>query len=71
MTSKPHNEPEATTYHQLQRNRDSVSEAGEAKPSDIPKLPPESPWAAENQPEPTIDRSIEDGPFINIHGDQS
>jgi hypothetical protein len=32
-------------------------------------LPPESPWAAENQPEPTIDRSIEDGPFINIHGE--
>jgi hypothetical protein len=41
--SKPHNkdELEVTTYFQVQRNRDSV---GEAKPGDVPKLPPTSPW---------------------------
>jgi hypothetical protein len=67
--SKPHSddEPQVTTYFQVQRNRDALAEIGEAKPGDVPKLPPESPWASENAPEPTIDRSIEDGPFINIH----
>jgi len=35
----------------------------------MPTLPPSSPWSAENMipDEPTVDRSIEDGPFINIH----
>jgi hypothetical protein len=66
--SKPHNEPEATTYFQLQRNRDGLPEPGESKPAPaMPKLPPESPWAAEQLPEPTIDRSREDGPTVNIH----
>ena len=69
--SKPRsdNEPQVTTYYEVQRNRDSVAEAGEAKPGDVPKLPATSPWSAENMipDEPTVDRSIEDGPFINIH----
>jgi hypothetical protein len=71
--SKPRSddELEATTYFQLQRNRDGIPEPGEEKPAPVmPKLPPESPWAADPvPPEPTIDRSIEDGPFINIHGE--
>jgi hypothetical protein len=61
MTFKPHSndELEVTTYFQLQRNRDSVSEVGEAKPGDVPKLPATSPWSAENMipDEPLIDRS--------------
>ena len=74
--SKPHSndEPEVTTYFQLQRNRDSLPEPGESKPAPVmPPLPASSPWSAENvlPDEPTIDRSAEDGDFINIHGDQS
>ena len=73
--SKPHsgNEPEVTTYFQLQRNRDGLPEQGESKTAPVmPSLPASSPWSAENviPDEPTIDRS-EDGDFINIHGDQS
>jgi hypothetical protein len=49
--SKPHsgNEPEVTTYHQLQRNRDAVD--GEKPGGDVSQLPPlpaNSPWSAQN-----------------------
>jgi hypothetical protein len=71
--SKPHSddEPEATTYFQVQRNRDGLPEPGESKPAPVmPPLPPTSPWHHDPVPaEPTIDRSQEDGDFINIHGD--
>jgi hypothetical protein len=70
--SKPRSddEPEATTYFQLQRNRDGLPEPGESKPAPVmPKLPPESPWAAENQPEPTIDRT-DDGDVTGVPIDQ-
>jgi hypothetical protein len=70
MTSKPHSNdaPEATTYFELQRNRDGLPEIGEEKPAPVmPPLPPESPWAAEQLPEPTIDRSREDGSTVNIN----
>jgi hypothetical protein len=51
-------ESEPVTYHQLQRRRDGLPEAGEPEPGDIPKLPPESPWAADVVgKEPSIDRS--------------
>ena len=74
--SKPHSDdrPDATTYFELQRNRDGLPEPGESKPAPVmPPLPASSPWSAENMipDEPTVDRSIEDGDFINIHGDQS
>jgi hypothetical protein len=71
--SKPHsnNAPEVTTYFQVQRNRDSVSEAGEAKPGDVPKLPASSPWSGENvlPDELPIDRS-EDSDQMGIPIDQ-
>jgi hypothetical protein len=72
--STPHSddELEVTTYFELQRNRDGLPEPGESKPAPVmPPLPPASPWSAENMTpdEPTVDRSIEDGPFINIHGE--
>jgi hypothetical protein len=70
MPRKPHDDsPEPSTYFEVQRNRDSVSEAGEARPGDVPRLPPESPWAAENQPEPLIDRS-DDGDAMGTPIDQ-
>jgi hypothetical protein len=70
--SKPHsdNELEVTTYFQVQRNRDGLPEPGEEKVAPVmPALPPTSPWSAENvlPDEPTIDRSIEDGPTIDIN----
>ena len=60
--SKPHsgNEPEVTTYFQLQRNRDGLPEPGESKPAPVmPTLPPSSPWGSGPQPgrEPFVDRS--------------
>jgi hypothetical protein len=66
------NEPEGATYFEIQRNRDGLPEPGESKPAPVmPALPPTSPWSAENMipDEPTVDRSIEDGPIINIHGE--
>jgi hypothetical protein len=62
--SKPHDEPEATTYFQLQRNRDGLPEPGESKPAPImPPLPPSSPWAASIDeicgPEPAINTEDE------------
>jgi hypothetical protein len=61
-------EPEPISYFELQRRRDGLPEAGEPEPGDIPKLPPSSPWHRDLVPEePTIDRSREDGPFININ----
>jgi hypothetical protein len=59
--SKPHNndEPEATTYFQLQRNRDGLPEPGEEKVAPVmPPLPTSSPW--HHDPcgdEPSVDRS--------------
>jgi hypothetical protein len=72
--SKPHSddELEVTTYFQIQRNRDGLPEPGESKPAPVmPPLPASSPWSAHNMipDEPTIDRSIEDGPTTNIHGE--
>jgi len=68
---KPHSDdrPEATTYFELQSNRDGLPEPGESKPAPVmPPLPASSPWSAENMipDEPTIDRSSEDGLTINI-----
>jgi hypothetical protein len=62
--SKPHSKdaPEATTYHQLQRNRDAVGEVGDEKPggdiSSLPPLPKSSPWGVGPAPgdEPPVDR---------------
>jgi hypothetical protein len=71
--SKPPDEPEVTTYFQLQRNRDGLPEVGErvigGDISQLPPLPANSPWSAQNvtPDEPTIDRSIEDGPTIDIN----
>ena len=65
---KTHDDPEPSTYFEIEQRR--LNNPGEDKVAPVmPQLPPESPWAAENQPEPTIDRSIEDGPTINIHGE--
>jgi hypothetical protein len=69
MSSKPRNEPEATTYFQLQRNRDGLPEPGEEKPSgDVSSLPPQpstSPWAADPVPaEEPIDRREDGDVFI-------
>ena len=70
--SKPHSndEPEATTYFQLQRNRDGLPDPGESIPAPVmPPLPPTSPWHHDPVPdEPTINRE-EDGDTINIHGE--
>jgi hypothetical protein len=70
--SKPHgdNQPEATTYFQLQRNRDGLPEPGEEKPAPVmPALPSTSPWSSDPcGPEPLIDRR-EDADFI-ITGDE-
>jgi hypothetical protein len=59
--SKPHSEDEpaeATTYFQLQRNRDGLPEPGESKPAPVmPPLPPTSPWHRDPVPaEPLVDR---------------
>jgi hypothetical protein len=54
--SKPRSngEPEVTTYFQLQRNRDSLSEVGESKVggdiSSLPELPASSPWGSGGMP---------------------
>ena len=65
--SKPHDEPEATTYFQLQRNRDGLPEPGESKPAPVmPPLPPTSPW--HHDPcgdEPLVDRS-EDSDVMGV-----
>ena len=65
--SKPHNEPEITTYFQLQRNRDGIPEVGEEKPAPVmPQLPPTSPW--HHDPcgdEPLVDRS-EDSDVMGV-----
>jgi hypothetical protein len=67
--SKPHsdNEPEATTYFQLQRNRDALAEVDDGKPggdvSQLPPLPANSPWSAQNvtPDELPIDRRCDSG----------
>ena len=72
--SKPHSndEPEVTTYFQIQRNRDGLPEPGESKPAPVmPRLPPESPWAASIDEicgaEPPIDGTSE--ATININSE--
>jgi hypothetical protein len=66
--AKPEPEPKPySTYFEYERQR--ILGPGEDKiGSDIPPLPPESPWAAENQPEPTIDRS-DDGDTMGVEID--
>ena len=70
--SKPRsdNEPEVTTYFQLQRNRDGIPEPGEEKVAPVmPALPASSPWHHDPvQDEPTIDRR-EDGDTTNMMED--
>ena len=67
--SKPHSndEPEVTTYFQIQRNRDGLPEPGEEKPATVmPPLPPTSPW--HHDPcgdEPLVDRS-EDSDVMGV-----
>ena len=59
---KPHSDdrPEATTYFELQRNRDGIPEPGEEKVAPVmPPLPPTSPWAA------SIDEVVGVEPLIN------
>jgi hypothetical protein len=71
--SKPRSDdrPEATTYFELQRNRDGIPEPGEEKPAPVmPPLPASSPWAADPvPPEPLIDRR-EDGDVTGFPIDQ-
>jgi hypothetical protein len=71
--SKPHSDdgPEATTYFQLQRNRDGLPEPGESKPAPVmPPLPPSSPFASDPcGDEPPVDRS-DDGDQMGIEIDQ-
>jgi hypothetical protein len=61
--SKPHDEPEVTTYFQLQRNRDGLPDPGEDRPggdvSQLPPLPANSPWGSGPGPgrEELIDRT--------------
>jgi hypothetical protein len=75
--SKPHDdrkdEPKPySTYFEYERQRilgpgeDKVGTSGT-----VPlQQPPNSPWASDPVgPEPLVDRSIEDGPTINIHGE--
>jgi hypothetical protein len=67
--SKPRsgNELEATTYFQLQRNRDGLPEPGEEKlggdVAQLPPLPANSPWSAQNvtPDELPIDRRCDSG----------
>jgi hypothetical protein len=62
----------ATTYYQIQKQRDATPESGEATSDDIASLPPlpqSSPWSGDQLPEPTIDRT-EDGDFVGIPIDQ-
>jgi hypothetical protein len=70
--SKPRSDdrPEATTYFEIQRNRDGLPEPGESKPTPVmPALPPTSPWHHDPVPsEPTIDRR-EDSDFITTDGE--
>jgi hypothetical protein len=70
--SNPHSndEPEATTYFQLQRNRDGIPEPGEEKVAPaMPALPASSPWHHDPVPdEPTIDRR-EDGDTTDMTED--
>jgi hypothetical protein len=72
--SKPHsdNQPEVTTYYQLQRNRDALPEPGESNPAPVmPALPASSPWAASIDEicgaEPPIDGTSE--ATININSE--
>ena len=67
--SKPHSndEPEVTTYFQVQRNRDGLPEVGESQiggdVSQLPPLPANSPWSAQNvtPDELPIDRRCDSG----------
>jgi hypothetical protein len=66
-----HDDPEPSTYFEIEQNR-LVNPGEEKTAPTMPTLPASSPWHHDPvPPEPTIDRSIEDGPTINIHGDQS
>jgi hypothetical protein len=69
MSARPPDiDKEPSTYYEIEKNR--LVNPGESRSGGVPKLPPESPWAADVVgPEPTIDRSQEDGNTINIHGD--
>jgi hypothetical protein len=66
---KTHDDPEPSTYFEIEQQR--LNNPGEEKVAPVmPRLPPTSPWHHDPVPdEPTIDRSIEDGPTINIHGE--
>ena len=70
--SKPHDEPEPTTYFQIERSC-LVNPREEKVSSDISSLPPQpasSPWSRDPVPdEPTIDRR-EDGDTLE-QGDES
>jgi hypothetical protein len=60
MSASPDKEP--ATYFEIEQRR--LTNPGEDKisASDIPSLPPTSPWHHDPVPaEPTIDRSREDG----------
>jgi hypothetical protein len=63
--SKPNDE--ATTYFQVQRNRDGLPEPGESIPAPVmPPLPPSSPFASDPVgPEPLVDRS-EDSDVMGV-----
>jgi hypothetical protein len=63
----PDIDKEPSTFYEIEKRR--LENPGESRSGGVPKLPPESPWAAEQLPEPTIDRSREDGNTIDIYGE--
>jgi hypothetical protein len=67
--SPPDIDKEPSTYFEIEQRR--LDNPGEEKVAPVmPALPASSPWHHDPvPPEPTIDRSQEDGDTINIHGE--
>ena len=69
-TTRDGDESEPSTFFEIEQRRLVNPGEGKVSANDIPPLPPSSPWHHDPvPPEPTIDRSIEDGPTVNIHGE--
>jgi hypothetical protein len=68
--SNPHDDPEPSTYFEIEQNR-LVNPGEEKTAPTMPPLPPTSPWSADPvPPEPPIDRS-EDGDTMGVAIDQA